>query len=284
MKRNVLRKSVFGLGLGAATLLGGNALRAEPPAVAVPPRDVPAVRDARENARVQARDARIDAREARRQRRPFRDWGLTLGQATARGLEIAAAATNSVAYQAGLRQGDVVVSINGHPVQGQADFDNFAYSDDVNGRAKVVVMRNGREAVLYLEPSALYLDAAPANDLDYFGVAIDDRYPDRIIVRRVLPNSPAFSAGLREGDVITSWHGQPIRSAAEFQRTVREAQPGAVDFEYSRDSKVARGEAKFGPREAPRANVNVDVNRPIAPAPERAPVPERPAPERVPQR
>ncbi len=266
--------------LGAAVLLTGSALVAEPPA-AVP---APGVRGPRET----VRDARTDVREARREHRPFRDWGFRLGEATARGLAIADLATNSFAYRSGFRQGDYVVSINGHPVSGPADFERYAYTDDVDGRAKVVVWRAGREQVVYLEPSVLFADAAPANDLDYFGVALDDRYPDRVIIRNVLPNSPAYVAGLRNGDEITSWRGQRIASPGDFERDIRAMQPGTVAFDYSRDSKTARAEAKFGPREANRLGVNPDSSRvperPTTAAPGRPgatpPVPgvERPAP------
>jgi S1-C subfamily serine protease len=260
MKRDLWFRSASSLGLGAAVLLGGRSLLAEPPAVVPVPREAPgAIRDQRDV----ARDARENVRDIRRARRPFVDLGLNLGRLTERGLAIANLATDSFAYRAGLRSGDYIVSINGHPVQGSNDFDRWAYADTPDGRAKVVVVRNGREEVIYLEPSILYSDAAPApvDDWGYFGVTLDERYPDRIIARRVLPNTPAYLAGLRDGDEITSWHGERIKSRAELERAIHGVQPGAVDFEYRRGEKEARAEAKFGPREVPRAGVKVEVGR-----------------------
>jgi serine protease Do len=49
-----------------------------------------------------------------------------------------------------------------------------------------------------------------------------------VIVREVESDGPADKAGLREGDVIVAFQGQPVESASQFQRLVHETPGGRV--------------------------------------------------------
>jgi Do/DeqQ family serine protease len=65
-----------------------------------------------------------------------------------------------------------------------------------------------------------------------------------ILVSRVIPRSPAEKAGLRGGDIITSFLGKPVTSVKEFQKQVSGAHPGTKIFmEILRGGKRARVEA-----------------------------------------
>jgi len=55
-------------------------------------------------------------------------------------------------------------------------------------------------------------------------------------VKEVKADSPAAKAGIKAGDVITRFDGEPVRSVAQLQRLVREAPAGRpVPVEVSRD-------------------------------------------------
>jgi C-terminal processing protease CtpA/Prc len=84
-----------------------------------------------------------------------------------------------------------------------------------------------------------------AYDLEHFGVVLDDQYDDRIVIVEVYPNTPAYAAGLRAGDVITTWHGQRISTPREFTRVIERAEPGTVNFEYSRNDRTVRADANL---------------------------------------
>ena len=47
-----------------------------------------------------------------------------------------------------------------------------------------------------------------------------------VVVQEVRGDSPAFRAGLKQGDVVTQFDGERTRSAAQFTRLVRETPPG----------------------------------------------------------
>jgi len=212
-----------------------------------------AVRDSRREVRDTTQDAAREAREARREaRRATRQQlGISFGRVAERGLAIAGVAVDSLLAQSGLRKGDHVVSVNGQPVNSDDDFDRHLYAGDPDDKVKVVVFRDGQEVVVNLEPKALYVDTA-ANDLGYFGVVLDDQITDRIVIRDVRRGTPAFAAGLRAGDEITTWHGQPIASPRDFALIIQRTEPGSVEFEYLRDAKTTRAEAKFERREEKR--------------------------------
>jgi len=134
----------------------------------------------------------------------------------------------------------------------------------------VVVLRDDREEVLYLDPIEDYDNDRRVegrqvydDDLRYFGVVLEDRYPDRIVIRSVLPGTPAYIAGIRAGDEITTWHGQRVTSPRDFAGIVRRVEPGTVDFEYSRDAKSIRGEAKFERRADNRPRGPMLVTTPL---------------------
>lgn len=70
-------------------------------------------------------------------------------------------------------------------------------------------------------------------------------------IREVVDGSPAEEAGLRAGDVILSWRGESVFSAAELERLVRETPPGRqVRVELVRDGNRTRLTVETGEHEA----------------------------------
>ena len=71
----------------------------------------------------------------------------------------------------------------------------------------------------------------------YLGIAMNDVTPDNAhffnlhdasgaIVAQVTPDSPASSAGLQQGDVITSLNGQGVTNSSALQMAVAQVSPG----------------------------------------------------------
>lgn len=207
-----------------------------------------AAREKAQRARDNARDARANLRQQRQ--RTLREMGIDLGSLIDRGLAIADSATDGIGHRAGLRKGDYVVSVNDQPVKARGDFERMLFAGPRDQRVKVVVFRDGREETIFMEPSALYSTQTADPDLAYFGVVLDDQHPDRIVIRTVTPGTPAATAGLRANDEITVFHGTRIATPREFVQMIRGIQPGTVDFEYVRDSKTMRAQAKFERRDA----------------------------------
>ena len=197
------------------------------------------------------RDTHDKNRDTSHGRRSSRDLGFSFDRITDRGLPLGKLSSDSAVAKAGFRQGDVILSVNGQRLGSADDFDRFIYAGPRRDRVKIIVWRDNQEEVIFLEPTVLYVEDE-VEDRPSFGIDYDDQYPDRIVIIRVHPDSPAFAAGLRKGDVITTWNGERIASAEDFVKTIRGTQPGTVKFEYTRDSKKVGAEARFNRREAKR--------------------------------
>jgi S1-C subfamily serine protease len=80
---------------------------------------------------------------------------------------------------------------------------------------------------------ALGVTVSPLTDqlASYFGVK------QGVLVSTVTENSPAASAGLRAGDVITAVNGQNVTSSADVTRAVRQASGESVEVSVMRDKK-----------------------------------------------
>jgi len=70
------------------------------------------------------------------------------------------------------------------------------------------------------------------------------------LVGKVLPDSPAAKAGLKENDVITEINGQRVEGAAQFRRMIREIPSGrTVQFTVWRDGRSQTLSATLGKSE-----------------------------------
>jgi hypothetical protein len=229
-------------------------------------------RDAREDFRDDRRDLTRDAREDFRRdtsRESFRsssrvdsrfsvenirpaDVGLWFGRSTGDGLIISDVATTgpmaSLISRIGFREGDQIVAVDGNRVTRQDDFTRYLFADEVlHERVPVVVMRDDRRQTLYVEPIRLIeqVQVVQHDPLEQFGIILDDRYDDRIVVWRVIQRSPAFYAGIQPGDVITTFHGQRVTSPDRFVQLVQRTDPGMISLEVNRNERVRQLDVDF---------------------------------------
>src|SRR5436853_7216244 len=69
------------------------------------------------------------------------------------------------------------------------------------------------------------------------GVVIDARNPNRMIVERVVPNTPAFLAGLRPGDVITRVNGSPVTSLTAVAQALLSGTGNTLGLQVDRNGQ-----------------------------------------------
>ncbi len=102
-----------------------------------------------------------------------------------------------------------------------------------------------------------------------------------VLLERIVPDSPAAKAGLKDNDVITEVNGQRVEGAAQFRRMIREIPAGrSVQFTVWRDGHAQTLSVTLGKSEdhsnmwfktAPRA---FSFQLPKIEIPEVAPMPE----------
>ena len=165
-----------------------------------------------------------------------------LGLDRPRGVLVRRVASGGPAARAGLQAGDVVLSVDGQPVDDPPSLGYRLSLKPLGDHARLVVWRRGRERILAvpLEPA----ERRPRNvttlqgrhPLD--GLTVGELTPglaeeleladlDRgVVVLGSEAGRFAQRLGLRRGDVLVSVNGRPVGSVAELQEVVRRGTRG----------------------------------------------------------
>jgi S1-C subfamily serine protease len=164
--------------------------------------------------------------------------GLNLAAAAANGagLTISNIAQDAIFGRVGFMPGDQLVSIAGQQIASPVQFARYLYTVQPGQRIPVVVMRNGVQQTLYWTPDQQFIAALPQEyrvayaaampaQGPFLGLRLDERQQQAVIVTEVLPNSPAFQAGVRPGDQITAVNRQAVTSPDHFRDTVAQIPP-----------------------------------------------------------
>lgn len=175
------------------------------------------------------------------------DLGVWFDRSVRDGLVIADVATDAALAQVGFMEGDRVVSVNGETITAERDFIQTILAPDVRDRVEVVVLREGQQQTLYVDPIVIreQITAVRVDPLERFGVILDDRVDDRLVVWRVIPRSPAFYAGIRPGDEITTFAGHRVSAPTSFVKIVEQTDPGMVPVEVTRNGRVRAIEVDY---------------------------------------
>ena len=146
---------------------------------------------------------------------------------------------DSPALAAGLKVGDIIVALEGDPIQ---DHDSFGYlyaTRGIDGTAAVTVLRGGKERTfavrLETPPETVSRDARRIRGRSPFAGAIAmnlspkvadelslDLSAEGVALARVDQRSVAERVGLRQGDIILEVNGVEIDSTATLERISRE--------------------------------------------------------------
>jgi C-terminal processing protease CtpA/Prc len=169
------------------------------------------------------------------------DVGIWFDRAARDSLLIADVAPNSSVARLGFIEGDRILAVNGVKVGREADFIKLLFAAERRDQpAEVLIIRKNKEQVILVDPAVLQEEYVVVrhDPMEQFGLVVDDRYDDRIVVWKVVPRSPAFYAGLRSGDVITRFRGQPIAGRQAFVESFATLEPGVVDVEVRRNDRA----------------------------------------------
>jgi len=148
-------------------------------------------------------------------------FGLDLYQ----GVVISQVIEDTAAEEAGLKVGDVVVSIDGAPVKSASAMRNMVGLLRVGDEMSISVIRDGKKQTL----KAVIRDA---KDMSVAGTKINQRLAGAtieekekagktyLVVTEVQQGSTAWNAHLREGDIILTVNRRPVQTLEEFQQIV----------------------------------------------------------------
>ncbi|MDX2204595.1 MAG: Do family serine endopeptidase [Hyphomicrobiaceae bacterium] len=166
------------------------------------------------------------------------DTAASLGLSEARGALVTEVTTPGPAADAGFKNGDAILSVNGNKVADSRDLARQIAGYAPNSKVNVTVLRGQKEQTIPVTlgkfPSGQEVakaDTAPKDDtkgteLGQLGLTIapgNGPNKDSVVVSEVDSGSDAASKGIRSGDVILEVFGNPVKTTEDVANGVKEA-------------------------------------------------------------
>ncbi len=157
-------------------------------------------------------------------------WGLIYykGKVVHPVTQIGYVAPKSVAQEAGLEQGDRIVSVNGKPVKYWEDIESLIYAENLGKSVEIDLQRNGIAQMISIKASAL------SENPENLGLLPAGAVP---IVGAVEKGQPAETIGLQPRDTILSVNGTRV-TYASLPLMVRENASKQIVLQWKRGDKL----------------------------------------------
>lgn len=169
------------------------------------------------------------------------------------GALVADVSRGSPAEKAGVLAGDIILQVNGQPVDNTATLINMVSFIHPGEPATLKILRNGKEMELQV-----IVGTHPENELNAteaqntLGLVIQEATPELlqqlgysgeekgVLIKTVAPYTPAQQAGLRRGQLIFSVNRQPTATTEQFYSVLRDRAAGEPLLLHVRDGQVTR--------------------------------------------
>lgn len=145
---------------------------------------------------------------------------------------------------AGIELRDIIIAINGKQVESTRDLTSTVASIKVGETTKIEVLRGGKTKtfkakIAKREDKKIMAQQSPKEHQDKLGIRVAELTPEMarrynakegegVIVAGVDSGSQAEAKGLRVGDLIKEVNHQPIKSVADFNKTIDAVKEGEI--------------------------------------------------------
>jgi Do/DeqQ family serine protease len=168
------------------------------------------------------------------------DLAASMGLGGTRGVLVSSVSPGGPAEAAGVKQGDVVLKLNGKDMSDANTFRNTVAGMKPGTDVTLTVLRDGKTQDMHAKLGELSVprnsanreSLAPDNSRGRLGISAVPLTPDLasrigarpgthgVVVAEVEPGSSADQAGIEAGDVIQEINRQPVTSAADVQKAL----------------------------------------------------------------
>ena len=171
------------------------------------------------------------------------DLAASLGMKEVRGVLVNQVTPGGPADRGGLKSGDVILEMNGTPVNDVNTLRNRVAASGPGNDVALTILRNGNQEQIHVKLGEFKPEGATANGgngarevpSEQLGVSAQPLTPDiaehlglprrtqGLIVESVDPAGPAAKAGIQEGDVIQEINHQPVRSVDDMRAALQKS-------------------------------------------------------------
>jgi serine protease Do len=130
---------------------------------------------------------------------------------------------DSPAERAGIRRGDVILSLEGFSVDSPEEYQQTLGEYTANERLNFGIFRKGKEISLAAEASSFPLDLAPELFYRRLGIKVEEgktKGHAAIVIQQVRKDSEAERIGLRPGDAILQINDRAMGGMKEFKEAI----------------------------------------------------------------
>jgi serine protease Do len=163
-----------------------------------------------------------------------------------RGAEVVSITPDSPAARAGLRIGDVILALDGDPINASTDLTTGLAQHQPGDDVTLTVWRDRKSRQMEVELAEFErgrtAEERPSDRQELetrLGFRVEALTPELarelelevsqgVVISQVTPLSPAAIAGVRPGLLLSAINGQQVSSVSDVERAARELQAGSV--------------------------------------------------------
>ena len=155
----------------------------------------------------------------------------SLGMKNAGGTIIVEVVEDSPAYEAGLKEGDVILEVDGKRVDNSSKLKLLISSNRPEDETKLLILSNKNKKTVYVTLDKYPEDnisQKPEKDFDLLGVIVSDGNGKGVEIKKIDKKSNAYRSGLRTGDLILSIDNQKINTKSDYKKLVNDLKQGDI--------------------------------------------------------
>jgi len=170
----------------------------------------------------------------------------SFGKPDTNGALVSQVTKGSPAEKAGVKNGDIIVAFNGHPVTGASQLKNMVGLEKPGSTAKLTIFRDKKNTDVTVTigertPKALATASpgAPAGSSKELGIVLEPVSPDvakklnlkegvGLQVKQLDGAGLGAKMGIRSGDIILEIDGKPATGASEFNNELEQAKKNGI--------------------------------------------------------